>query len=122
MKSQTETKGDTTVAARVAGEDIQPGDFVAVLYEVAEYPSFLWCCSAVSLEEREPVRVRYLPRNAGEPLRVMAVCLPFVYVQNVKGNVAGIDIRQHELVRLDPKVGRRLWRQLTKPSKKKKRK
>lgn len=119
MNAQTETTSDTTVAARVAGEDIRSGDFVTVLHEVVEYPSFLWCCSAVTLEEDQPVRVRYLPRNQGEPRKVVAVCLPFVYVKNVKGNVIGVDTRQHELVRLDSKVGQRVWRQMTKPSKKK---
>lgn len=119
MEAESKVASGIKVAARVAGEDIQPGDFVAVLHEVAEYPSFLWCCSAVSLEEDQPVRVRYLPRNEGEPRKVMSVCLPFVYVQNVGGKVAGIDIRQNELVRLDPKVGRQVWQQMCKPAKKK---
>lgn len=122
MDTQTESTIGTTVAARVAGEDIQPGDFVAVLYELIEYPSFLWCCSAVALEEDQPVRIRYLPRGAGEPRKVVAVCLPFVYVETTRGNVTGVDTRQHELVRLDSEVSQQVWQRMAKPSKKKKRK
>ena len=108
-----------TVAARIAGEDIKHGDYVTVLNELVELPSFLWCCSAESLPSDEPVRIRYMPDNAGEPYKVVSVCLPFVYVRRPKGDVLTVDTRQFQLVRLDRDSGRRVWRQMRKVFRKK---
>ena len=120
MKTTTETKSTTTVAARIAGEDIRKGDYVTVLSEIIEVPSFLWSCSSVSLPPDEPVRTRYLPRAAGEPHKVVAVCLPFVYAKRPQGTMIGFDTRQKQLVRLDRDNGRSLWKQMRKVLKKKK--
>ena len=114
----TKTKSATTVAARIAGEDIAKGDYVTILSEIIELPSFLWSCSSVSLPIDEPVRARYLPCAAGEPHKVVAVCLPFVYAKRPRGNLIAFDTRQQQLVRLDPANGRSLWKQLRKAAKK----
>ncbi|MCA9150340.1 MAG: hypothetical protein KDA92_13610 [Planctomycetales bacterium] len=114
MKSTINRHASTTVAARIAGEDIKPGDFVAVLSEVIELPSFFWSCSSVTLPVDEPVRSRYLPRDAGQPFRVVAICLPFVYANRPRGSLATFDIRRHQLVRLDPQSGREVWKRLRK--------
>lgn len=121
MTSTTELESHTTVAARVAGEDIQRGDYVTVLNEIVELPSFLWCDSSFSLPTNEPVRTRYMPSAAGRPFKVVAVCLPFVYAQRPKGKLATFDTRQQQLVRLDRASGRRVWKQMSlmKVSKKK---
>ena len=118
MKSTTETKAVTTVASRIAGEDIQRGDYVTVLSEIIEVPSFLWSCSGISLPTDEPVRTRYLPQNAGKPHKVIAVCLPFVYAKRAKGKLITFDTRQQQLVKLDPACGQELWKQLRKLKKK----
>ena len=55
MKATTESRPHTTVATRVAGEDIKPGDFVTTLHEIVELPSFLWSCSELTLPADEPV-------------------------------------------------------------------
>ncbi len=114
MKTTTETRSATTVAARIAGEDIAIGDFVTVLSEIIEVPSFLWCCSSVSLPPDEPVRIRYLPRDVGEPHKVAAVCLPFVYATRPNGKLMALDTRQQQLVRLDRVNGHALWKQMRK--------
>jgi hypothetical protein len=120
MKTTTETgsKTVTTVAARIAGEDIAKGDYVTILSEIIELPSFLWSCSSVSLPIDEPVRTRYLPRAAGEPHKVVTVCLPFVYAKRPRGNLIAFDTRLQQLVRLDRQNGRSLWKQLRKAAKK----
>jgi hypothetical protein len=120
MKTTTETEAKTvtTVAARIAGEDIAKGDYVTILSEIIELPSFLWSCSGFSLPTDEPVRTRYLPRAIGEPHKVVAVCLPFVYAKPPKGQLLAFDIRQQQLVRLDRNNGRSLWKQLRKAAKK----
>jgi len=119
MKTTATTRSPsaTTVAARIAGEDIAKGDYVSILSEIIELPSFLWSCSSVSLPVDEPVRTRYLPRTAGEPHKVVAVCLPFVYAKGPSGKLLAFDTRQQQLVRLDAKNGRWLWRQMRKADK-----
>ncbi|PAY16697.1 hypothetical protein CKO51_25590 [Rhodopirellula sp. SM50] len=119
MKATTETPSQTTVAARIAGEDINQGDYVSVLNEIVELPSFLWSCSAASLSAEDPVRIRYMPSEAGQPFKVVAVCLPFVYAKRPKGSIITFDTRQHQLVRLDRKNGRAVWKRMKKALRKK---
>ena len=119
MKTSTETSFRTTVAARIAGEDIQQGDYVTVLSEVVELPSFLWSNSGMTLPMDEPVRARFAPRDAGQPYKVVTVCLPFVYTKRPNGKMITFDTRQQQLVRLDPESGRQVWKHMRKPPKKK---
>lgn len=115
MKTTTETKNQMSVAARIAGEDIVAGDYVTILSEVIEFPSFLWNCSNVSLPPDEPVRIRYLPQMAGVPHEVVTVCLPFVYAKFPSGHLLAFDVRQHDLVRLNHSNAQLIWREMRKP-------
>jgi hypothetical protein len=121
MKTTTDAtpKSVTTVAAMIAGEDIAKSDYVTILSEIIELPSFLWSCSSISLPPDEPVRTRLLPRAAGEPHKVVAVCLPFVYAKRPRGPLIAFDTRQQQLVRLNPDIGRSLWKRMRKAAKKK---
>jgi hypothetical protein len=112
MRATTQEELETTVASRIAGEDIIPGDFVAVINEILEYPSFFWTCSAVSLAPDEPVRIRYMSDDAGEPYKVIGVCLPFVYVKSYRGAVVVIDTRRRQLVRLSRDCARTVWKDM----------
>lgn len=114
MKTTTEkrSKSVTTVAARIAGEDIAHGDYVTLLSEIIEIPSFLWGCSDFSLPPDQPIRSRYLARATGDPSKVVAVCLPFVYVKCPAGVLSAFDTRRHELVRIDQRQGRLIWKRL----------
>ncbi len=114
METKSRTSSCTTVAARIAGEDIKRGDYVTVLNETFELPSFLWCCSSVTLPPDEPVRSRYMSREAGQPFKVIAVCLPFVYAKRPPGKLYTFDTRRHQLVRLDRESGRSVWKQMRK--------
>lgn len=109
MKTSTVSKSCTSVAARIAGEDIQRGDFVTVLNEIIELPSFLWCCSSPAVSIDEPVRTRTIPHDAGQPLKVVAVCLPFVYTRAANGKLLTLDTRRQQLVRLERKTVRSVW-------------
>lgn len=122
MKNKTESSSRMSVAARIAGEDIKPDDYVTVLNELREWPSFMWSCSGISLPADEVVCIRHMPYDAGELHQVIAVCLPFVYVKQTQGNVFPIDTRQRQLVRLDRANARLIWKQMTKKSKGKKKK
>lgn len=117
---KTKTKPATTVAARIAGEDLRTGDYVTILSQIYEIPSYLWCSSGVGLAPDEPVRSRYLPRSAaGEPNKVVAICLPFVYVKRPRGTIVGLDTRQQQIVRLDRDNGRLIWKRMRKSLNKK---
>ena len=115
MKTATTTDLPTTVAARIAGEDIACGDYVAVLNEVVELPSCLWHDCAVSLAPDEPVRIRRMAEDAGQPHKVIGVCLPFVYVETHGGAVVTLDTRQRQVVRLDRACARRVWKKMKSP-------
>lgn len=113
MKSTVdEAAFPTSVVARVAGEDLKPGDFVTALTEMIEFPSFFWCCDSSSTPKDELVRLRYLPRDAGEPFKVIAVCLPFVYTKRSSGKLTTFDTRKHQLVKLDNMSGKKVWKRM----------
>lgn len=112
MKSTAnEAAFSTSVVARVAGEDLKPGDFVTTLTEMIELPSFLWCSDSTTPRD-ELVRLRYLPREAGEPFKVIAVCLPFVYTKRANGKLTTFDTRKHQLVKLDSPSGKKVWKRM----------
>ena len=112
MKVAAQPELETTVAARVAGEDIACGDFVAVMNTIVEVPSFLWNCSPVSLPPDEPIRIRFMADEAGQPHKVIGVCLPFVYVETPSASVLHLDTRKHQIVRLDGACARMVWKRL----------
>ncbi|TWT29334.1 hypothetical protein KOR34_52440 [Posidoniimonas corsicana] len=95
-----------TVAKPIAAEDLRAGEYVAVLNEVVEYASFLWCCDSSLLQPDEPVRVTFRPQSPAAPLRIKAVCLPFVAVKTACGKTATLDVRSCQLVRLDNRFAR----------------
>jgi hypothetical protein len=105
MKSRAE-KLPVTLAARVAAEDLRVGDDVAILNEIHEVPTWFWPCSDVSLESEGLVRIRTVARGGGTPLRVEAVCLPFVFLKRPDGRPRQVDVRRVQLVRLDRRYAR----------------
>jgi len=113
MKKSLSTADATSIAAPVAPEDLMRGDCVAVLNEVVEFPSFFWCDSVLS-ERHELVRMRCLPANSGTPLKVKAICLPFVFVKSPIGEYEAIDIRQVQLVRLKKHYAKTVWKNIRK--------
>jgi hypothetical protein len=112
MKTEFTPKPEMTAAATVAGEDLACGDYVALLTQAVDFPSFLWDSCGVSLSPHEMVRLRMIPTTAGHPLKVFAICLPFVYAKMPSGEIATIDTRRIQLVRLDRKCAKVIWRKL----------
>jgi hypothetical protein len=90
-----------TLARALAPEEICPGDDVVVLYEVCELPSYMWCGDAALLPRDEVVRIRITPTTEPLPLRVRAVCLPFVLVRQPCGRQHTLDVRRCRLARLN---------------------
>ncbi|QDT53278.1 hypothetical protein Pan44_12940 [Caulifigura coniformis] len=91
----------TTVAARLAPEDLRPGQDIAVLTEILECPTWLWPGEVSGVRPDEPVRLQITGRGSGRPLRIKAVCLPFVLVSRIDGKFRTLDVRRVQLVKLD---------------------
>lgn len=116
MKATTETQPNTTVAATVAGEDIRYGDYLTVLNSTCEVPSYMW--DQAMLPANELVRLKIIPTDSGLPLKVFAVCLPFVYAKDTAGDLKTLDLRRQQIVRLNSGCAKVVWDEL-KDSKKK---
>jgi hypothetical protein len=112
MKIPTMSQLEPRVAATIAGEDLACGDYIALLNETIDFPSFLWDACGASLSPHELVRLKVIPGNAGYPLRVIAICLPFVYAKTPSGETATIDTRRTQLVRLHRKCAKVIWKEL----------
>src|SRR4051812_12943336 len=104
----------SSTAARVAPEDLRRGDFVAVLSEILEVPPFCWNDTLPS-GQGELVRLRRLPTKDRVPLKVKAICLPFVFVKLPRGQFQTIDVRLASLVRLDKAYAKTVWKSLRSP-------
>jgi hypothetical protein len=111
MKSRAAAP-ETSLAATVAAEDLRAGQDVAVLNETFEFPSFLWNCDGSTTSRQDVVRIQCAARDSGTPLRIRAVCLPFVFVTDPNGARRVIDIRLAQLVRLDAAYSRLVRKQL----------
>ncbi|MEZ6056266.1 MAG: hypothetical protein R3C01_06135 [Planctomycetaceae bacterium] len=114
-KSRQKVSGAATLAATVAREDIACGDYITVLRQSIELPSYFWDRCDVGLPPTEMVRLRVVPEFSGQPLRVFAICLPFVYARNAQGFVHTLDTRRTELARLDHQAARKVWKKLLAP-------
>lgn len=97
-----------SLATAIAPEDLRRGDYVAVLNVILQLVPF--CLDSFS--RVEPVPVRLLPFEDPEPLEVLDICLPFVSVRKPSREVVTLDLRRHELARLDDAYARRVARQV----------
>ena len=100
-RSESSENAVTTVATRLAPEDLRPGQDVAILTEVVECPTWLWCGELPGTRPDELVRVQTLGRGGGRPLRIKAICLPFVLVTRIDGKSRTLDVRRVQLVKVD---------------------
>lgn len=98
------------LARPLAPEDVRRGQFVSMLFMVDEVvPLFAepqpWRSAA-------PVRYQLLPCVGTTPMRVLDVCLPFVFVFGAWGGHATLDVRQHKLARVSRRFGRLAFKRL----------
>ena len=106
---------DNQLSRSLAAEDLRCGDFVAILHEIVEWPSFFWCAADPQLlPPEEPVRLVTRSNAAGVPLKVKAISLPFVFVKRPCGGPLTLDVRRHRLVRLSDEYARKVWKALAK--------
>ncbi len=114
MKPET-TSCESFVARSLAAEDLRRGDYVTVIAEIVEWPSYYWDCDPQVWPPHEPIRLQRYSDEGGTPLKIKAICLPFVFVKKPCGSHQSLDIRQHRLVRLPLAYARAVWKALSKP-------
>ncbi len=117
MKTSIDSECVTSVAATVAGEDLRCGDFITLLNATFEIPSYMW--DQALLSPSEIVRLKMIPSEAGVPLKVFGVCLPFVYAKNSQGEIKTLDLRREQVVRLNGECAEDVWRELKAAQKRK---
>jgi len=110
MKTDALSPTETTVAATVAGEDLRCGDFIATFSQVWELPSFVWDGGDCSLRPEEMVRLKGIPCDAGQPRKVVGICLPFLYVAKPDQQTETLDLRRTQIVRLDQACAKVVWK------------
>ena len=113
MKTQAAIP-ETIVSRSLSAEDLKCGDFVGILHEIIEWPSFFWDCDPQLLPPHEPVRLTCRAAAGGTPLKVKAICLPFVFVKQPCGQHQTLDIRRHKLVRLSDDYAQLVWKAMQK--------
>ena len=100
----------STLARVLAPEDVRPGDYVALLEEIYELPSYWWRTDSVLESRDELVRIRMIPTQENLPLKVKSVCLPFVLAKKPTGERQTLDLRRCRLARLDDRYAASAWK------------
>lgn len=101
-----------TLAKSLAPEDVRVGDYVSPLHETYDYASFFWDCDDALDDRSQTVPIRFLASDSGTPLQVKSVCLPFVLVKHPTRGSYTLDIRRHQLARLDESYAKQAWQAL----------
>ncbi len=108
-----ETQDTTNISSSrtIAPEDIRASMYVAIASVLDE-----WVVTQHDAPAGSPhavvARVRLLPLGELEPLKVKAVCLPFVLVTSPIRGARMLDVRQHELVALPDEFAQQAKRAL----------
>lgn len=89
-----------TLSKRVLSpEDIQVGDQIALTHiHIQLVPDMIEVFLAG--QTIEPIRMTAMPGDSGWPIKVLAVCLPFLMTETVTGSRCVIDTRRYEFVRV----------------------
>ncbi len=111
---------EISVSRSLAPEDIRVGTYVAVLHEIYEYIPHLACADDASWRAPEVQRVRWLPNDESGPMKVKAVCLPFVFVKLPGGGRRMLDVREKLLAEVSEDFARLVFK-AERPKRKKER-
>lgn len=95
--------------SRVIGpEDVREGQYITVTHTMYEFLSDR--CAPEYDQEVTATRVTLINGDAGQPLKVVAVCLPFVLTRNTAGLLCSLDLRQHHIAKLTKGYGRKAFK------------
>lgn len=103
-----------SMARSVAPEDIKIGSYIMTL---ARYDEFArWACEMGGGGGVQFARVRWTPDDGQKPRRVVAVCLPFVLLEDEKGESSVVDTRNASFARVKRKFAETVWARARKPA------
>jgi hypothetical protein len=95
--------------SRVIGpEDVRCGDYVTVTHVMYEYIQDI--CASTPSQEIPVSRFTLMSDDAGQAHKVVAVCLPFVLVEDPNGKSGSLDLRRHRIAKLTEKYGRKAFK------------
>lgn len=100
MNTKATTTAEMTLAKTLAPEDVCRGDYVTILTQVCEYPSYFWNCPSQYLDASEVVSIQYRPPESGMPMKVIDICLPFVFVKPLQAKPQTLDVRSCHLAKM----------------------
>lgn len=107
-----------SMARAVAPEDIKVGSYIMTL---ARYDEFArWACDpgiAGGRGEVQFARIRCTPDDGQKPRRVVAVCLPFVLLEDEEGECGVVDTRNASFARVKRKFAEAVWKRSRKSQK-----
>lgn len=110
QKAKPEKPLKLSTSRAVAAEDLRVGDAVAVAYVTLQ---------VLASDDPSPgethnrvLKADVIPYDAGDPLRIVGVCLPFALAENVHKKHVTLDVRRQYLVKLDPAYTRRAFKKL----------
>ena len=83
----------------VSGEDLTVGTYITVSRAVIELPRFLFGCDFQRAPE-VPLRWQHMPQDSGAPMKIKAVSLPYVDVEDVSESTRVLDLRHCEVAAL----------------------
>ncbi len=101
-------------ARPVAPEDLRGGQYIAITRMMIQLIPPM--CEPQLMPDAQTVRIWGIPPSAGQPMRIVSVCLPFVLVEGVDRQCRTLDLRRVEVVRLPKKYGRAAFERLAKPT------
>jgi hypothetical protein len=108
--SMATTQTQTPIAKPVAPEDLRPETYVSVMSITIE---LLWCDEGAPWSRPGLIRTTWLPgADAGTPLRVVSICLPFVLVEQPTGAHQTLDVRRFRFAQLTGEFGRKAFKRL----------
>lgn len=89
-----------TLSRRIRSpEDIRIGDYVAVTHTVCQFlPDFIE--AKLGGGEVDLLHATVMPYNAGQPLKVVELSLPFVMTESPTRDRVVLDTRRHALARV----------------------
>lgn len=103
-----------SIAVRIAPEDIRVGDFIAPLFDLDQFA--LKDCEPPGFGSEKPPRVHVVTvrtfANFPQLYRVLAVALPLVLVEDIRGERSLVTVRAKQFGRLPEAMGQIAMRDL----------
>ncbi len=103
-----------SVSRQLRPDDIRVGDYVAVLNVSYEWAGF--SCMDPTGNPGQVQRATLIPNKTSPPVRIEAVCVPFLFVVDVKGKRHMVDMRRVKLARVSRRFGNTVFSSMSRKS------